>query len=98
MQAVRSGKWKLHFPHSYRSLKGEPGNGGTPGPYIQKKTGLELYNLEADIAESKNVADDHPDVVARLKKLAEKARKDLGDSLTKRKGKNVREPGRLKDS
>jgi arylsulfatase len=28
LQAVRSGKWKLHFPHSFRSMIGEPGSGG----------------------------------------------------------------------
>ena len=95
LQAVRSGKWKLHFPHSYRSLKGEPGNGGTPGPYIQKKTGLELYDLENDIGETTDVADQHPDVVARLKALAEIARKDLGDSATKQTGENVRPAGTL---
>ena len=51
LQAVRSGKWKLHFPHGYRSLKGEPGSGGIPGPYVQKKTGLALYDLRNDISE-----------------------------------------------
>jgi arylsulfatase A len=40
------------------------------------------------------VAAAHPDVVARLMALAEKAREDLGDSLTKRTGRGVREPGR----
>jgi arylsulfatase A len=35
LQAVRSGRWKLHFPHEYRSLDGKPGgSGGKPGPYV----------------------------------------------------------------
>ncbi len=94
LQAVRSGKWKLHFPHGYRTLDGRPGGkGGKPVPYVQKKTGLELYDLEADLSESNNVADKHPEVVARLQEYGEKAREDLGDSLTKRKGKNVRPAG-----
>jgi hypothetical protein len=42
-------------------------------------TPLNLYNLQADIAETNNVADQHPDVVKRLFALAEKARQDLGD-------------------
>jgi len=41
------------------------------------------------------VAAAHPDVVARLQVLAEKAREDLGDSLTNRTGHGVREPGRV---
>ncbi len=30
LQAVRSGKWKLHFPHPYITVAGEPGRGGKP--------------------------------------------------------------------
>jgi arylsulfatase A-like enzyme len=31
LEAVRSGKWKLHFPHGYRTLAGRPGGtGGMP--------------------------------------------------------------------
>ena len=95
LQAVRSGKWKLHFPHGYRSLKGEPGSGGIPGPYVQKKTGLALYDLRNDISEKHDVKDAHPDVVARLQKIGEQAREELGDN--KRKGKGVREVGRLRN-
>ena len=95
LQAIRSGKWKLHFPHKYRSLKDKPGSGGTPGPYIQRETGLALYDLENDVGETTDVASQHPDVVNRLQSLADEARKDIGDSATKQKGENVREPGRL---
>ena len=98
LEAVRSGPWKLHFPHAYRSTEGQPaGQGGKPGPYIQKKTDLALYNLETDFSETTNVATEHPEVVAKLQALAEKAREDLGDSLTKRTGKNVRLPGKLSE-
>ncbi len=98
LHAVRAGPWKLHFPHRYRSLDGRPGGtGGKPVPYVMKRTGpgLELYNLETDIGETTNVADKHPEVVRCLQAFAEAAREDLGDKLTKRTGKNVREPGRL---
>src|SRR5690606_27084342 len=71
LQCVRSGPWKLHFPHSYRSLKDQGGTGGRPAPYIQRRTDLALYNLESDIGETKNVAAEHPEVVARLQKLAD---------------------------
>ncbi len=94
LHAVRSGRWKLHFPHSYRSLK-EPGSGGKPGPYEPKQIGLSLFDLETDAGESKDAAAAHPDVVERLTKLAEAMRDDLGDALQKRTGRNVRPPGRL---
>ncbi|MBL8208507.1 MAG: arylsulfatase, partial [Blastocatellia bacterium] len=63
--------------------------------YSNVKANLELYNLEADAGEKLNVADKHPEVVKRLELLAEQAREDLGDKLTNRSGKGVREPGRL---
>ncbi len=95
LQAIRSGQWKLHFPHDYRSV-GEPrGAGGKPGPYVQRQIGLELFDLEADVGETTNVAGQHPDQVRRLQALAEKARDDLGDARTKRQGKNVRAAGQL---
>jgi len=97
LEAVRSGRWKLHFPHPYRSLSSaaSAGRDGKPGPYVQKQTGLALYDLEADIGESRNVAADHPDVVQRLKELADRARDDLGDSTQDKRGKNVRPAGKL---
>jgi arylsulfatase A-like enzyme len=70
LQAVRSGKWKLHLP-----LKMKKRNWGKGIPDAP----LNLYNLQADIAETNNVADQHPDVVKHLFALAEKARRDLGD-------------------
>jgi arylsulfatase len=94
LEAVRQGQWKLHFPHSYRSYEGvEPGRDGWPGPYGKGKTGLALYDLHNDIGERNDVKDQHPEIVAGLQELGEKARQDLGDSLTKRKGPGVRECG-----
>ncbi len=82
LHAVRSGPWKLHFPHEYRSLAGEPGKDGKPGPYKNVKCALELYNLETDIGEKTNVIEQHAHVVEQLKQIADRARSELGDALT----------------
>lgn len=97
LEAIRSGRWKLHFPHKYRSMEGrELGSGGTPGKYDNnRKTGLELYDLATDIGESRNVADAHPEVVKRLTALADAMRRDLGDDLTGIEPTGKREPGRI---
>jgi arylsulfatase A len=95
LEAVRSGNWKLHLPHAYRTLAGPPGKDGEPGPYKQARTELALFDLATDVGETRNVAAEHPDVVSRLQGLAEKSRDDLGDSLTKRMGKNRRPAGKL---
>ena len=89
LHAVRSGRWKLHLPHPYQSLE-RAGHDGAPGTFARKELELSLFDLEADPGESTNVADNHLEVVTRLMWFAERARDDLGDSLTKRAGKNVR--------
>lgn len=97
LQSVMSGKWKLQLPHGYRSMEGQaPGKDGMPGQYKQVKIEKsQLFDVVADVSETRDLAAQHPDIVARLEALAEKARADLGDSLTQRKGAGVREPGRL---
>jgi arylsulfatase A-like enzyme/acetyl esterase/lipase len=96
LQAVREGPWKLFFPHVYRTMQGQtPGKDGIPGRYRQERIGRALYNLASDPGEQHDVAAEHPEIVARLEQIAEAARADLGDSLTKRQGDGVRQPGRL---
>jgi len=96
LEAVRSGKWKLHLPHGYRTLAGrEGGTGGQPTKYEQGKIGLSLFDLEKDIGEQNDVSSRYPDVVERLMSLAEKMRRELGDSSKKMKGSSRREPGRI---
>ena len=98
LQSVVSGdgRWKLQLPHSYRTLAGKPGGrDGTPVPYEQRKIeSAGLYDLANDVSETTDVAAQHPKMVKQLEAEAEKARAELGDSLTKREGKGVREPGR----
>ena len=98
LRAVRDPQYKLVFPHSYRSLQGEQGgHDGMPATMKQVPTGKMLYDLKSDIGETTDVAAKHPEVVARLDKVAEAARKALGDKLTRREGNEVRPPGQLKD-
>ena len=99
LQAVVSGdgRWKLVLPHRYRTLAGKPGGrDGTPAKYENNTVETpQLFDLRADIGETKDVAAQHPEEVKRLLAFAEKCREDLGDSLTERKGKGTREPGRV---
>lgn len=92
--AVREGRWKLHFPHSYRSYEGVlPGLNGLNGPYNRKETGVALYDLDRDPGERYNVADNHPDIVDRLMERGEYYRSRLGDGDMQ--GSEVRPPGRV---
>ncbi|MCB1235383.1 MAG: sulfatase, partial [Verrucomicrobiae bacterium] len=99
LQAVSQGTWKLYLPHEYRTLEGRPGGkDGIPAKYGSAEAATELYDLSTDVGEKDNVAAAHPDVVEKLLAFAEKARAELGDNLTKRKGAGIREPGRLTDA
>lgn len=98
LEAVRKDEWKLVFPHSYRSYEDvEPGNDGWPGKYSKGSCGLELYDLQNDPFEEKNIIDQYPQKVKELETIADSARIDLGDYLTNTEGKNVREPGYIYD-
>lgn len=98
LEAIRAGDWKLHFPHSYRSLTGEPGRDGQPGGYTQQETGLALYNLRDDIGEKIDVKEDHPEIVRQLEEFADEARTELGDSSRKITGAGYRAPAAIHTS
>jgi len=94
LQAIRMGKWKLHFPHGYRTMVGKPGGkGGIPTKYSQAKIGLALFNLDKDIGETTDVKKKYPEVVAKMNRLGEAMRTELGDN--RRKGGGQRKPGLL---
>ncbi len=63
--------------------------------YEVRRIEQSLFNLKDDPGESRDVAKQHRQVVRRLESLAEKARADLGDSLTNRRGNRVRTAGRV---
>ena len=72
LQAVRSGPWKLFVPLEEFSRH----------PHFRNRSHSEqplLFNVVTDIGSRTNVAEQHPEVVARLMKLANSARAELGD-------------------
>ncbi|MDP0491596.1 MAG: sulfatase-like hydrolase/transferase [Verrucomicrobiota bacterium JB023] len=85
LQAVSKGKWKLHLPREAEDqpfwgkviLRKKAPEGKNAGFYTLNEPFL--VNLETNLAETKNVADDHPEVVAELLAHAEEARSELGD-------------------
>ncbi|VAX22110.1 Arylsulfatase, partial [hydrothermal vent metagenome] len=80
LQAVRSGPWKLHFPHKYNH---QPVYSEKEKKYtgeFEAFIDLSLFNLDEDIGEKNNVADKYPDIVERLTKLAEAHLKDLSEN------------------
>ncbi|MBV63401.1 MAG: arylsulfatase [Rickettsiales bacterium] len=72
LHAIRKGNWSLHLPHSYRSLKDQPGKDGIPSKYIQKSTAIALFDLKNDIGQKEDLSEIHPNIVKRLKNLGEK--------------------------
>ena len=71
LHAIRSGKWKLHLKQR------EPIHYGKV-VHLDKP---ELYDLTADISEAHDVAEAHPDVVARLQEKIEKHLEDTASRM-----------------
>jgi len=72
MFAIRQGRWKLILGRGSGSTFSYP-------PYKIPMPGQpkgQLYDIKADLAETNNLYDEHPDVVARLSKLLKKYRKE----------------------
>ena len=78
LQAVREGNWKLHLPRSpndqpFWSKKPAKGKG------FVTLDEMRLFDLKSDVGEKQNVAEQHPEVVARLQRQADAIRDELGD-------------------
>ena len=69
LQAVRQGRWKL-------ALSPQPEGMGKQAD--KTPPGLRLYDLDAEIGEQTDVAAQHPEVVAKLKVLADKMAAEIG--------------------
>ncbi|MFN6161837.1 MAG: sulfatase [Planctomycetota bacterium] len=95
--AIRNDRWKLVFPHEYRTISGQQGRSdGMPVNYRQQQiTTRELYDLDSDVGETTNVADQYPQLVAQFSEEADRWRKELGDSLTGVQGNAIRPLGKI---
>jgi hypothetical protein len=69
LQAVRQGRWKLALA---------PQAEGMGKQAAKTPPGLRLYDLDAEIGEQTDVAAQHPEVVAKLKALADKMAAEIG--------------------
>jgi len=67
------GRWKLHLPHTYRTLV-TVGQNGKPGTYRQERIGLALFDMVRDPYETTNLIDEQPAISARLRAIAERHR------------------------
>ncbi len=63
--------------------------------YEVRRIEQSLFSLKDDPGEAHDVAKQNPDVVRRLQALAEKAREELGDSITNRRGRGIRPVGKV---
>ena len=77
LQAVRQGPWKLAIAPQNETM----GRGVLPDADTKEPR---LYNLDQEIGEKTNVAASHPEIVARLKALAEKMNAEIGGSTPPR--------------
>jgi len=69
LYAARVGPWKAHFITRSSYGPDKPVNHEVP----------ELYNVQEDPSEARNVADKHPDVIAQIKAAVEKHRASVKD-------------------
>ncbi len=91
LKAVRYKNWKLVLPHHSRSyVLDMQGKDGYPGKTTNVEVKTALYNLTHDPGEVYDVQKLYPEIAEKIMAFVEQAREDLGDNLTKRRGKNVR--------
>ena len=74
LHGVRSGRWKLVLPRPAK-----PAWMSWWARIVDEVKEVQLFDLKNDISESTNVAPKHPEIVARLMKMIESAREELGD-------------------
>lgn len=76
LAAIRQGDWKLFLIDPTAPRNAPPGK---RNPNRNANAALPLFNLKDDPAETTDVADKHPEVVARLKEEAQRREKEIRD-------------------
>ena len=73
LQAVRAGPWKLYLPfeNKYQTHVGLRN---------ARPSRTELYDVRHDVSEEREVSAKHPEVVQRLRAMAERTRREIGDT------------------
>ncbi|MBA7539750.1 hypothetical protein ES705_32035 [subsurface metagenome] len=88
LSAVREGNWKYYLkPQQFRLAGKEEGTTVPAGA---------LFNLEKDVAETTNVAEDNPKIINRMKALAAEIAGELGDG--EKQGTGVRKAGYFEEA
>jgi arylsulfatase A-like enzyme/sucrose-6-phosphate hydrolase SacC (GH32 family) len=88
LSSVREGKWKYYATPQRFRLAGMESDTEVPAGA--------LFDLENDVAESRNVAPEYPRIARRMKAFAEKTAAELGDGEST--GSGVRKAGFVQDA
>jgi arylsulfatase A len=75
LQAVRSGPWKLYLPLEKRFSNSKTAKSATS----QDRA---LFNVLEDVSESTEISKSYPEIVDRLTRMANHARKTIGDDAS----------------
>lgn len=97
LKAVRTNRWKLVFAARSQTYAapGAIGRDGYPGKYSTDTVRPALYDLFTDPGEDRDLSGQYPEVVAQLKAIADRYRRELGDGLTQITGSGVRPAAKL---
>lgn len=95
LHAVREGDWKLHVPHEYLTIAGEPGKGGKPSNYgrleplsieqsgirgIASRHGYRVEKLELSLYNLRDDVGETRNVAAAHPEIVERLQKVVGEA------------------
>ncbi|MBO05398.1 MAG: Cerebroside-sulfatase [Chloroflexi bacterium] len=94
-EAGSTSPWEEFFYYKQRDL--EAVRAGKWKLHVRKngENINELYDLDADAGETKNLHSSHPEIVEQLNQRIEASRRDIGDAAVGAVGENVRPIGRV---